>query len=232
LKKELQKRVHMRHKHVLPVLIYSWEPEILTVSRWYPNGNISQYLESHSDGNKVKMLSQVAEGLAFLHNLKPPMTHGNLKPENVIINDDCDAMLCDFGMTEEKRDAEIGATSSTPARGSAGYIAPEMLDADVPTCAIDVYTLGSLALEVMSKQPPFFKRKYVDAIHAISEGKTPQRKDHPDLPANSVLWPILESCWRFKPEDRPSSEEVSHEFHSPITRQSSWKRFSHRFGWN
>lgn len=82
-----------------------------------------------------------------LHSLKPPIVHGNIKPENVIIQDNLQSALSDFGLSRimlEFRDPAGGIR----VRGTAGYQAKELLERNTPTPAVDVYAFGGLILAV------------------------------------------------------------------------------------
>lgn len=95
-------------------------------------------------------LLQAAEGLDHLHTLDPPIAHGDIKTENVIVNDDIESALVDFGLSRVLvgLDLRTGLTTSGRGQGTGGYTSPEILNGDMPSLAGDVYAFGSLILAV------------------------------------------------------------------------------------
>lgn len=61
----------------------------------------------------------------------------------------------------------------------------------------------------MSGKPPFGGQSDVKALIAVSSGQMPDRKDHPQLPAEDPLWNLLEACWSLDPEARPTMAVVA-----------------------
>ncbi|KAG8941170.1 hypothetical protein FRC04_004694 [Tulasnella sp. 424] len=95
---------------------------------------------------------QVASGLAFLDSQSPPICHGDIKPENVLVNGLCEAALSDFGLSRviQELDASTGFTTGDGPKGSQKYMAPELFEEEnsEPTLETDVYAFGGLVLTV------------------------------------------------------------------------------------
>ncbi|KAG6326687.1 hypothetical protein ID866_12305, partial [Astraeus odoratus] len=68
------------------------------VSAWMDNGNAYEYVQNTLVDPRP-LLSDIAEGLRYLHNHEPPIYHGDLKGQNVLISDDGHALLADFGLS-------------------------------------------------------------------------------------------------------------------------------------
>lgn len=206
-----------KHPNVLPFLGYQvidGEPRL--VSRWMDNGSLETYLKMHSnisDVDKIRLLHQAAEGLAYLHGLVPPIAHGDLKPENILITDEFTAALCDMGVSRVILDGHTGLTTSGSAAGSAGFQAKELIMGEsLPTMKSDIYAMGGVILETMSGMKPFHKaRTHGMVILCIVTDQMCQPEDHPRLPSNNPLWPFLRKCWSPNPEERPTAVEVIEE---------------------
>ncbi|KAF8308356.1 kinase-like domain-containing protein [Cantharellus anzutake] len=85
------------------------------VSPWCRNGSILEYLEKNPHAERIDLIKGIAEGLDYLHHLMPAVIHGDLKPANVLVSDDHNAMLCDFGLSRFSSELTTGQTSSAVA---------------------------------------------------------------------------------------------------------------------
>ncbi|KAG8941878.1 hypothetical protein FRC04_004055 [Tulasnella sp. 424] len=155
LKREADVWARLRHPNVQPFLGFRTQPKPCLVSEWCENGDLVKYLNNNPDlsrPEKLEPLVQVARGLAFLHSQSPPICHGDIKPENVLMNGFCEAALSDFGLSRviQESDASTGLTTGYEAKGSHRYMAPELLlePNAKPSLESDVYAFGGLMLAV------------------------------------------------------------------------------------
>ncbi|KAG8899235.1 hypothetical protein FRC00_001719 [Tulasnella sp. 408] len=203
----------MSHPNILPFLGYRLGEDPCIILPWCNNGNISKYLSDHPEiqrPEKILLLHQAALGLQHLHTRVPPVVHGNICPENVLINDFKAAVLSDFDLSraiEEK----TGFTT-TGAGGQANrYLAPEafMADSSSATFPTDIYAFGGLILTAMSGRPPHHHILGVGRyLLAVMGGAVPTPPDHPGLPEADSLWSLMSNCWASGPSDRPSIDKV------------------------
>ena len=94
----------------------------------------------------VDVLFDVASALSYLHGRTPPIVHGDLKPENLIVSTDGWTSVVDFGIS--------GAPGSHDRAGSAGFIAPEVARHGERTPAADVYGLAATVYCLLTGSPP------------------------------------------------------------------------------
>jgi serine/threonine-protein kinase len=125
----------------------------------------------------VAVLRPVLSGLAAAH--RAGLVHRDVKPENVLISDDGDVKIADFGLVRAV--AAAGITSTSVILGTAAYLSPEQVRDGSSTRAgprSDVYSAGILTYELLTGRTPF-------------TGDTPlsiayQRLDH-DVPHPSAV---------------------------------------------
>lgn len=92
-----------------------------------------------------QQLCDAVRGLRYLHSLEPAIVHGSINPENVLVKDNLEAALCDFGVSRIPLAIGNPCWRST---SSVGYQAKEVIQGGPVTIAVDVYALGGLILAV------------------------------------------------------------------------------------
>jgi len=119
------------------------------VFEFMPNGSLDRWVHSNFDGQNVQgslSLSQrldiavdIVDALIYLHNgCQPPIIHCNLKPSNILVNQDMRARVGDFGiarvLNEATRKYPVNFSSSIGISGSIGYIPPGNSNILLPLC--------------------------------------------------------------------------------------------------
>jgi serine/threonine-protein kinase len=119
------------------------------------------------------VLSPILGGLAAAH--RAGLVHRDIKPENVLISDDGEVKIADFGLVRAIAEAKI--TSTSVILGTAGYLSPEQVSTGDAGPGSDVYGVGILAYELLTGAVPFTG----DSALAVAY----QRMDH-DVPPPSA----------------------------------------------
>jgi serine/threonine-protein kinase len=97
------------------------------------------------------VLKPVLSGLDCAH--RAGLVHRDVKPENVLISDDGEIRLVDFGLV--RAFAEAGMTSTSVILGTAAYLAPEQVTSGAASPRSDIYAVGILAYELLTGTTPF-----------------------------------------------------------------------------
>ena len=131
------------------------------------------------------VLRPVLSGLAVAH--RAGLVHRDIKPENVLISDDGEVKLVDFGLVRAV--AEAGITSTSVILGTAAYLSPEQVTGAPIGPPSDVYAAGVLAFELLTGTTPFGG----DSGLAVAQ----QRLDNDVPPPSSLVEGIPDQLDRF-----------------------------------
>ncbi|KAF9528662.1 kinase-like domain-containing protein [Crepidotus variabilis] len=140
----------LRHPNVLPLIGVSMEifpRRYCFVIPWMNNGSVISYLKAHPEQDKCFFIKQIIEGLAYLHQLDPPVAHKDLKGDNILVGPDLTCFITDFGLSS-MLDSQ---RSRTAGRGTQYWMAPELFGLvalNLDPRPRDVYSLGCTISEV------------------------------------------------------------------------------------
>ncbi|CAM0909279.1 unnamed protein product [Alopecurus aequalis] len=139
-------------------LVFDFMPNF-SLDRWLHPGHTD--MRKHGGLSLVQRLNiavDIADGLSYLHNsCDPPIVHCDLKPGNVLLDDDMTARIGDFGLAKLLLldAAGAGGTESTIGiRGTIGYVAPEYGTIGNVSAAGDAYSFGITLLEILVGKTP------------------------------------------------------------------------------
>jgi eukaryotic-like serine/threonine-protein kinase len=102
-------------------------------------------------GRAVSIAKQVCEGLAEAHHLG--VVHRDLKPQNIMVDEDGDARIMDFGIARSLRGK--GITGAGVMIGTPEYMSPEQVEGKEADQRADIYSLGIILYEMLTGRVPF-----------------------------------------------------------------------------
>ncbi|KAL0563243.1 hypothetical protein V5O48_018831, partial [Marasmius crinis-equi] len=205
----------LQHPNILEFLGISttlFDHTVTIVSPWMSNGTVMTFgQKQHATfDRKMKLIRGIVNGIAYLHEHNPPIIHGDIKGMNILVKDDEEPCIADFGLCSIQKETVFQTTSRAHERGSLPWLAPELLNPDdVPNVnnrSRDIYALGCTIAEILSGSPPFSdKANPAQIILAVLlKGERPKRPvECPDW-----LWLLMESCWHADATKRPEVAEV------------------------
>ncbi|KAJ6546752.1 TKL/TKL-ccin protein kinase [Mycena vulgaris] len=198
--------LRLDHPNLVPLIAFVEERSLL-ISRFYDRGNLGTFLRQNPGinlGQRLSLVLGIGAGLEHLHSQK--IVHGDVKPSNVLIDDNWVPLISDFGISQVL-DLPGYTTASV---GTRAYIAPELWaklrKAQRPetgawtTKASDMYSFGILVLEVLSS----VRRGEVEP----SDRCQPRREEYKEEAVPGQFWAVLEPCWALDPESRPGISDV------------------------
>jgi serine/threonine protein kinase len=180
------------------------------------NGSLQQYLkiiwheqllpEMH---RLFSLLFQVVSGLQYLHN--KGIIHGDLMPSNVLIDENENALLADFGLSHLLEHETSFFKSLGP--GAIRWADPKIIPLDPansdeevskPSRNSDIYSFGCIMMQVLSGQSPYFDKNEYSVTVAKFQRLPPTRPPAID----DVYWCYIERCLSLCVDTRPLVDEV------------------------
>ncbi|XP_027185147.1 receptor kinase-like protein Xa21 [Coffea eugenioides] len=149
---------NLRHRNLTRVISSCSTPEFKAlVLEFMPNGSLEKWLYSHNYFldlmQRLDILIDVACALQYLHcEYSTPVIHCDLKPSNVLLDQDMVALLSDFGLT--KLLGEENSITYTETLATLGYLAPEYGLEGLVSAKCDIYSFGIMMMEVFTRTNP------------------------------------------------------------------------------
>lgn len=201
----------LRHPHIVQVYDFDvHEDTYFMVMEYIGGGTLKAKMESLSREGKtlpleeaVKYFQQVASALDFAH--QKGMIHRDMKPANVLINAEGDALLTDFGIARLLSQDSTNLTATGTLIGTPAYMSPEQgKGVRELTPASDIYSLGVILYELLTGQVPYDADTPIAIIHKhIHEPLPFPHQINPDIPAG--LERVILKGLAKEPEDRYQS---------------------------
>lgn len=151
----------IRHRNLVKIMgvISNWDVKIL-ILQFMPNGSLDMYLHGNSTqldwATRLRIAMGVAEALMYLHEECGigEIVHCDIKPSNILLDEQFEAHINDFGIARLIDPQLRSSTLSTTLRGSIGYIAPEFAYSQKVSAKGDVYSYGVVLLEIVTRRSP------------------------------------------------------------------------------
>lgn len=181
--REIEVLHRLSHKHIVPILDYGEEKAFAyIVMPYFPNGTLQDRLEKGPldplEGARV--VDQVSQALQYAHDLS--VVHRDVKPSNILLDDQGDAFLSDFGFAQIG-DVSLNLTGSALI-GTPAFMSPEQCQGEDIDARSDQYSLGVVLYQLSTGSLPFEgDTPMAIAVKHINERIPRPRVVNPYLPA-------------------------------------------------
>lgn len=223
-------RIH--HVNVVQLMGFCFEgPKRALIYEFMPNGSLEKYIfrreeeekEIHVSLSCEKMYEisfKVASGIDYLHRgCDMQILHFDIKPHNILLDKNFNPTISDFGLAKLYA-ADDSIVTLTAARGTMGYMAPELFYKNIGGVSYkaDVYSFGMLLMEMAGRRKNL--NPFIDQTSQIyfpswvydqfSQGKELEMEDATEEEKKLVKKMIIVALWciQMTPSDRPSMNKV------------------------
>lgn len=189
---EAQTIAHLEHPHIVPLYDYWREPDgAYLVMRLLRGGNLHEKLAVDGPWSlqqASRFVDQITSALAVAH--RRGIVHQDIKPGNILLDEDLNSYLADFGIAKNLLDYQDSAKKA-PRVGTPLFMAPEQFNKrSLITPQTDIYSLGIVLYAVLTGRVPFTNTKTTEIIRShLTDPLPPLQFVRPDIPheINQIL---------------------------------------------
>lgn len=214
---EIQLMCTLQHRNIVSLCGVSWYElqNLCAILEYMEAGDLNEVLEKNRERftwqhEKISIAMDIAEGLVYLHSLRPVVVHRDLKSKNVLLDCEYHAKLSDFGVSRETLINE----TMTLGVGTLLWTAPEIIEGKKYSEKADIYSLGVVLSEMDTCEIPFSDVKSTKGgrlpgmqlaqLVRLGKIRVSLRDDCP-----SSLRELIMDCTQLDTEARPSSMQVA-----------------------
>lgn len=210
LKEEAAVMSSLRHPNITLFMGLVDPPNVCIVMEYIKNGNLYEVIQNTviTDKNFFKMIVDICHGMNYLHNKN--ILHLDLKPMNLLVDDNLTVKVCDFGLSKtfEENEKNLNLKGAT---GTILYMAPEVINGKEYDFKADVFSFGVLLYELLYMREHPETNFTIDDSHAFAMIREPllNNKD-PIIPPwwCDLFQELIIRCTSNDPTKRPSFDYI------------------------
>jgi serine/threonine protein kinase len=204
-------------RFLVPFVGFTVEPPYSIVTEFMPKGSLDRYIRARKGAEqpfecpltatqRTKIAMGIAHGMRQLH--QNGVIHRDLKPGNILLADNYEPRVCDFGISRIVVDGEVEMTRRI---GTPSFMAPEQVLETNYDNKVDVYAYALILYEMSEFRRPFKSFKIVDVLKEVCEKH--YRPEFSDL-TPEALQELISNSWAHSPTERPTFDEIYQVFAS------------------
>ena len=181
--REAQSVANLSHPNIVEVYdVEEEEGQHYIVMEYIEGKTLKQLLQKRGSltlSEVIDIMLQLTDGLAHAHDAY--IIHRDIKPQNIMIQDDGLVKITDFGIAMALNATQLTQTNSV--MGSVHYLPPEQANGKSSTIKSDIYSLGILMYELITGSVPFKGDNAVEiALKHLKEKIPSIRRQNPTIP--------------------------------------------------
>ncbi|XP_019446943.1 PREDICTED: serine/threonine-protein kinase EDR1-like isoform X2 [Lupinus angustifolius] len=207
-KREVRIMRRLRHPNVVNFIgAVTRPPNLSIITEFLPRGSLYHILHHPhcqiDEKQRIKIALDVARGMNCLHSSTPIVVHRDLKSLNLLVDENWNVKVCDFGLSRLKPNTFLSSKSTA---GTPEWMAPEVLRNEPSNEKCDVYSFGVILWEIATLKLPWTGMNPMQVVAAVGF-----QDCHLDIPKDvdpsvaSIIW----ECLQQDPNLRPSFAQLT-----------------------
>lgn len=210
-KREVKTIAGLSHPNVISLFDFAEEDgHFYAVMEFVSGTTLDQHLEQNPlrREDAISIALGIAQGLTAAH--KSGIVHRDIKPSNVMLTDDNQVKILDFGLATSRKTLELdGETMSKSGlqtqigtiMGTVGYMSPEQVKGSTADKRSDIFSFGAVLFEMLTGQRAFKRDSTIETMSAILNEAVPSLElEH--FPTTDPLFGITKKCLSKEADDR------------------------------
>ena len=202
-KNEFKVAYGLSHENLLTTQHYGvWNNHPYLIMKYCSNGSADDIVGNATESQIWKFIHDVANGLRYLHAQEPPIIHQDIKPGNILIDDEGSFLITDFGISRRMR-STLRKQSNSALSGAVAYMGPERFSKEpMAVKASDIWSFGVSIYELATNDLPFMGQ---------GGGMLNVGAEIPNLDTtkwSSSLNDVMRRCLSKNTWDRPTAEDL------------------------
>ncbi|GFZ00472.1 kinase with adenine nucleotide alpha hydrolases-like domain-containing protein [Actinidia rufa] len=149
--REVETLSNLKHENVVALIGYCYDSKgMYAIVYNLLEGSLKQKLKQLRWSERMRIAIGVGKALEYIHSLSPPIIHRDVKSSNILLSDNCQPQLSDFGAAIVHQQNQQLSTRPFRVVGTFGYLAPEYMMYGKVDEKIDVYSYGVVLLELIT----------------------------------------------------------------------------------
>ncbi|XP_078282720.1 ankyrin repeat and protein kinase domain-containing protein 1 [Rhinoraja longicauda] len=205
------KMLRVKFQHIVPIYGICTRPAGI-VMEYLENGSLDKLLikDTLPWPMKFQIIHEISLGMNFLHSMKPPLLHLELKAGNVLLDENLHIKIADVGLSKwEDIMSNMEQIERSAMKGTIIYMPPEL--SNKPSgVKHDVYSFSILVWEVVTQQKPYAGTDVLAVYVKVVAGERPCLKIIPEdgPPGCAQVVELIQRCWNQEPTRRPVFSEI------------------------
>ncbi|XP_073140037.1 serine/threonine-protein kinase EDR1 isoform X2 [Henckelia pumila] len=207
-KREVRIMRRLRHPNIVLFMgAVTRPPNLSIVSEFLPRGSLYRIIHRPhcqiDENRRIKMALDVAKGMNCLHTSTPTIVHRDLKSHNLLVDNNWNVKVCDFGLSRLKHNTFLSSKSTA---GTPEWMAPEILRNEPSNEKCDVYSFGVILWELATLKLPWSEMNPIQVVGAVG---FQNRRLEITKEVDPLVARIICECWQTEPNLRPSFSQLT-----------------------
>lgn len=207
-RREAESAAKLQHSSIVSIFDVGHSKNLHYIAMEYISGlSLMEYVIENGLNNneKLVLMEKVARAIHFCH--ENGVLHRDLKPSNILITEQGEPKIMDFGLAKATTVDDQKLTRSGVIIGTPAYMAPEQAESSNKTGKLaDVYSLGAILYELLCGETPFSSQSTLNLLYqVINEDPTPLFKVNRKI--NNDINTVVMKCLEKDPDNRYHSAE-------------------------